>query len=636
MKRTSSASTQVIHSHNVIEKLFNSSSDINLSESKLRGYMITGETDYLHDYKISSKSAIKQIQDLLILTSDNSDQTQKIEQLLKLTQSRFSLIEYFIQLRSTHDLQYIIDYVHKNKYVLQSGKNLSNQIRELSNHIIDNENNYLFTRNLSASLQFQRITFLASVGSGLSIFILVLCYIFLSRQLIYQFKVERNLHQSKKDLAVLAYYDTLTGLANRTMLIKDINNATAHIEHNKNISLLYLDIDNFKNINDSYGHPIGDKLLQEFSKRLNSLTYTEKTIYRLGGDEFAIILRNIKNIQDIKDICQQILSTTKHAIHLDNNKLYITCSIGISASPYNGMNADSLLKNADIAMYRAKKLGKNTYQFCTPELTIEFEDLAVLEQNLHHAVIKNKFVLFYQPKMCLHSDVPTGVEALIRWQGPNNELIYPANFISLAENNGLIVPIGEWMLRSVCEQGFQWQKDGLLLHNISINVSIRELMTHNFIDRVRAIISESNFNPSLLEFEVTETILMNNSVNNFSVLTELKNMGIKITIDDFGTGYSSLSYLNFFSIDKIKIDQSFVKEISSTDHNPTIINTIILMAHSLGMKVVAEGVETTKQLDFLKQRKCDEVQGYYYSHPLSAGEVHGFFKDKASEKRNIN
>ncbi len=288
-------------------------------------------------------------------------------------------------------------------------------------------------------------------------------------------------------------------------------------------------------------------------------------------------------------------------------------SMGISVYPYNGVDAKTLMKNADIAVYRAKELGKNNYQFCTHEMTLAVEERALLDYHLHDAVLKEEFVLLYQPKVALHDESPVGIEALIRWNRPNGSLVYPSHFISLAESNGLIVPIGEWMLRTACLQGKSWLAMGLPVKNIAINISTRQFIESNFVERVVTIVDETGFDPSLLEIEITESILMENTNNNIASLKALKKLGVTITIDDFGTGYSSLNYLRQFPIDKLKIDQSFVSEITSASHDSSIISAIIVMAHSLGIKVVAEGVETSMQADFLQKHGCDEAQGFYYS-----------------------
>lgn len=442
----------------------------------------------------------------------------------------------------------------------------------------------------------------------------------LNRQLILQTQQDKLIRNTENELFRLAYYDTLTGLPNRTMLASKIDQAIYELKTNQFVSLLHMDIDHFKNINNSLGHELGDELLMSFCDRLYGVVNSDVIISRLGGDEFTILMTTEK-INEIEILAIKIINSFREPIMVRSHKLFITVSIGISVYPYNGLDAKTLLKNADIAMYRTKELGRNNYQLCTPEMALEVEERALLDYHLHQALQREEFVLLYQPKISLSDGKIIGLEALMRWNRPSIGLVLPESFIGLAESNGLIVPISEWLIRTVCMQTKKWQREGLNIQNVAVNVSTRQFSISDFSTHIRKILAETELDPRCLEFEITERVLMENSFDNFSALRTLKEMGIKITIDDFGTEYSSLSYLRFFSIDKIKIDKSFVEEITETNQSSSIINAIIVMAHSLGITVVAEGVETSVQATVLKQYGCDEVQGFLYNPALQADKI---------------
>lgn len=426
-------------------------------------------------------------------------------------------------------------------------------------------------------------------------------------------------------LLYLAEHDVLTGLPNRKLIEEYLLTAIANSKENdKKTAVLFIDIDYFKFINDSMGHHMGDRLLIKISALLKNCLRPEDSIGRLGGDEFLVIIPDIDSSEDVILILERIQKQIQNKIILDGKELFITTSVGVSIYPEDGRNVQALIKNADIALYRAKEKGRNNFQFCTIEMTLKAENRALLQKDLHHALDNDEFVLYYQPKIEVKTRKTIGMEALIRWKQGSN-IIMPVNFIYAAEESDLIIPLTEWVLRTACLQNKQWQKEGLPEIPVAVNLSINNLNVR-LLEVLEKILKTTDLNPNCLEVELTESILMVNIENNIKILNAIKDMGIKIAIDDFGTGYSSLSYLTRFPIDYLKIDQSFVRDIPTDKNKSAIVIAIIAMAKSLGFKVIAEGVETEEQLSFLSKEGVDEIQGYYFSTPLPSTEVPTFFQ----------
>lgn len=609
----------VIHSHNVIEVADNILFNFDESESKQRGYLLTDDIRFFNTYKLSIAELYKEMPTLVHLTKDNPDQNNRVKYYESLISKRIVLIDGIINIRKAAGITAAANEMKKDSYV-----QLIKTIRLTAHSIIDEEKRILSLRNANAVKDAYRASNLVILGDTFSLILILFCFYYLNKHLSFRVRAENKIQESEDELLRLAYYDTLTGVASRSLLIDNLEQAIRQSEmHSHNVALLFLDVDKFKDINDTLGHETGDELLKLLAKRLNNLIRGNDTLSRLGGDEFLIVLTEIDHIKQIAVITQKILDSLSEPFVVMHHNLFITASIGISIYPHNGTDAQTLMKNADIAMYRAKDLGKNNYQFCTPKMSRQVKERILLEHHLHQAILHEEFDLLYQPKILLKNEKMTGVEALIRWNRPQ-EVVLPSEFISLAEGNGLIIPIGEWMLRTACLQGKKWQDAGLPLFTIAVNFSTRQIDSDDFVLRVKNIIREMDFDSELLEFEITESALMENSAKNIATLHALKDMGIKIAIDDFGTGYSSLSYLRHFAIDKLKIDKSFIKEIVTVEHDASIINAIIAMAHSLGMHVIAEGVETKIQHDFLQRQNCDEAQGYYYSSPISSDKISKF------------
>jgi diguanylate cyclase (GGDEF)-like protein len=420
----------------------------------------------------------------------------------------------------------------------------------------------------------------------------------------------------------LAYYDALTGLPNRTLLEDRVVNALSGARRRKEkIALLFLDLDRFKIVNDTLGHSVGDILLKEVAERLKRWVREQDTIARVGGDEFVIMMTGIQSAPDAAMAAERIvdLMTTKFSVR--DHSLNVTCSIGISMFPEDGLDGETLLKHADAAMYSAKQKGPNNIEFFTEDLSIQMVERLNLESGLRLAIERQELYLVYQPQMDIATEKIVGVEALLRWKHPEMSLVPPDRFISVAENSGLIVPIGEWVLKTACAQARKWQDEGHPAMSIAVNVSAVQFRQDGFRDLIKRVLRETGLPPQYLELELTESLLLTNADVMFSVLQELNEMGLQLAIDDFGTGYSSLSYLKQFPVKKLKIDRSFIKNVALNASDAAITTAIIGMAKILGLKVIAEGVENEAQMSFLREHRCDEIQGYYFSKPITAAEV---------------
>ncbi|RFC40191.1 MAG: PAS domain S-box-containing protein/diguanylate cyclase (GGDEF) domain-containing protein [Candidatus Nitrotoga sp. CP45] len=427
---------------------------------------------------------------------------------------------------------------------------------------------------------------------------------------------------AEERMVYIAQHDFLTNLPNRMMLHDRLAQAIAHAgREQRKVAVMFLDLDRFKGVNDTLGHLVGDKLLKVVAGRISSVARTSDTVSRLGGDEFAIMLPYVENTDDIATIAVKLLTSIAGPCVIDGNEIEVTTSIGISVFPEDGNDSESLIAHADAAMYQAKGNGRNNYQFFTHEMNRRSLERMAIKNKLSHALERNELFLLYQPQVNLQSGRIVGVEALIRWNHPVHGNVLPAQFIPIAEENGLIPPIGEWVLREACRQNQEWRKLGLAKITMAVNLSAVQFRQKNLGEIIKAILYESGLAPSGLELEITEGVVMQDAEAAILLLEDMKAMGLKLSVDDFGTGYSSLSYLKRFPIDKFKIDQSFVRDLATDTDDAVIVSTIISMAHSLKLKVIAEGVETLEQLAFLKQQGCDEIQGYYFSQPICAEEL---------------
>jgi diguanylate cyclase (GGDEF)-like protein/PAS domain S-box-containing protein len=418
-------------------------------------------------------------------------------------------------------------------------------------------------------------------------------------------------------MAHSAEHDFLTGLPNRMLLSDRVSQSIVLARrHAKQLALLFLDLDGFKHINDSLGHPIGDKLLQSIAKRLITCVRASDTVSRQGGDEFVVLLSEMQHPEDAAIAARRMLESVAAPHSIDQHELHVTTSIGVSVYPDDGLDAETLIKNADTAMYQAKENGRHSYRYFKQEMNARAVERQFIEESLRRALERHEFALHYQPKINFKTDAITGAEALLRWTHPTRGPISPSEFIPVAEDCGLILPIGNWVLRQACEQARAWVDAGLPVGSMAVNVSAREFRDENFLDGLFVILGETGLDPRLLELELTESVLMKHSDSAACVLHALRDRGVQVAIDDFGTGYSSLSYLQKFPIDALKIDQSFVGQIKAAKDDASIVSAVISMARSLHLRVVAEGVETHEQLEFLQAHDCDEAQGFYFSRPV--------------------
>ncbi|HTQ76286.1 MAG TPA: EAL domain-containing protein [Burkholderiales bacterium] len=439
-----------------------------------------------------------------------------------------------------------------------------------------------------------------------------------------QYSIERKRYQEQ--LEYQANYDALTGLPNRNLLHDRLRQSVFAQRFVRSIGVVFLDIDHFKFVNDSLGHNVGDKLLQRVAERLMGSVRDGDTVARLGGDEFILILNDQTGQEVIYRAMQRIISKIAEPIEIDGQELLVTASAGISMYPQDGPDVDTLLKNADAAMYRAKDKGRNNFQFYTAEMNRQVNERLKMESSLRRALERREFELYYQPRICVTSGALVGCEALLRWQHPELGLTLPERFIGLAEETGLIVPIGEWVIRTACSQARAWQKKGMAPITVSVNLSMRQFKQEGLAAVVDEALRQSGLDPRRLEMELTESLVMQDTEAAIHVLGRLREIGVELSVDDFGTGHSSLSYLTRLPISALKIDQSFVQAVMGTgDSDEGIVaQAIISLGHNLKLKVVGEGVETRAQFDFLKRHGCDEVQGYHFGRPMPASNFERF------------
>lgn len=438
--------------------------------------------------------------------------------------------------------------------------------------------------------------------------------------------VEAKLLEHQERLYYMVHHDTLTNLPNRLLLQDRLSRMMMKANRNDTyVAVLFLDLDRFKKINETLGHDVGDKLLLEVARRLEECVRKSDTVGRLGGDEFAVLLDDLHDVKFVAVVARKILHALSKPIVIQEFELYATSSIGISLFPDDSPDVDVLLRCADTALYRAKEAGKNNYQYYTTDMNTRAFEFLLLESGLRKALVNNELVVFYQPLIDLKTNKLIGMEALLRWLHPEKGMIAPGDFIPLAEETGLIDPIGDWVMRTACSQNKKWQDAGYPPVKVSVNMSARQFNKKDITEQIGEILEDTGLSPEYLGIEITESVIMRDASSTITTLTSMHEIGISLSIDDFGTGYSSLSYLKLFPIDNLKIDRSFVSNITSDSTDAAISASVIMLAHSMNLKVVAEGVETQDQLDLLRRQGCDFVQGYLFSRPLSAEEFVPFF-----------
>lgn len=425
--------------------------------------------------------------------------------------------------------------------------------------------------------------------------------------------IEARVHELLK-VSHLLQYDVLTELPNSTLLGDRLNQSLAlSRRHDKQLAVMFLGLDRFKRINNALGHPVGDEMLKQVGRNLVATVRESDSVFRYGSDEFVVILADVRHPQQTKGIAEKLLNAIRVPQHIAGHDLSVTASLGISIYPDDGFDAIALIKKAETAMRNVKESGPNDFSFFIDEMNQRARDQQSIESGIRLALERNEFVLHYQPKLDLGSGQVVGAEALIRWQKPGHGLVYPSEFISVAEDSGLIVPLSKWVLAEACRQSCAWQAAGLPKICMSVNMSAIDFRQRDFIDGIEQTLKQTGLDPALLELEITEGVLMQNVESTVNALTRLKEMGVRLAIDDFGTGYSSLSYLRRFPIDVLKIDQSFIRGLSNDSSDAALVSAIISLGRSLKLTIIAEGVETLEQLDFLKAHRCEEGQGFYFS-----------------------
>lgn len=444
---------------------------------------------------------------------------------------------------------------------------------------------------------------------------------------------ERKLYEAR--IEQQANYDTLTGLANRSLLSDRLERGIlTAATYGTRLAVVFVDLDRFKYINDSLGHHVGDQLLCAMAQRFKSCVRDCDTVARLGGDEFVLLLNGLSDADNVASLLERMLALISQPWSTSNGEFEVTCSVGVALYPDDGADAQTLLKHADSAMYRAKERGRNNFQFFTSELNKLMTERFELESGLRRALERDQFCLYYQPRIELRSGNIIGAEALIRWRLNDDEIMLPGRFIPVAEETGLIVPIGTWALHAACTQNQTWLQSGLPPIAVSVNVSLRQFQRDDLPNTIAEVLKQTGLPTSGLEIEVTESTVMHNAERLINMLCAIKAQGVQISVDDFGTGYSSLSYLRRFPIDRLKIDRSFVQDILLDHDNGAIVRTIIALGHNLGLKVVAEGVESAEQMVYLRDNGCDELQGFYYGRPMPAADFERMLRDNLARRKS--
>jgi diguanylate cyclase (GGDEF)-like protein len=484
-----------------------------------------------------------------------------------------------------------------------------------------------YAESLNAAAR--RLTLLISITGGLLSLALVAGAVLMTRRTLARLQAaDAQRREAEAQLAQLAHYDALTGLPNRSLFQDRLGQAIARAHRSgRLVALMFLDLDRFKEINDTLGHEAGDRVLREAAARLRTHLREGDSVARLGGDEFTVLLEDVEGSDQVRGVALKLLRAFAEPMALQARDFFVTLSIGVALYPRDGSDAETLIRHADTAMYQAKSEGRDNFQFYMPDMSVAVHERVSLEGSLRQALERGEFVLHYQPVVRLTDGEIASAEALLRWRHPQNGLVPPGRFIGVAEQTGLIVPIGEWVLREACVQAMRWQLSGLRPLRVAVNLSARQFRKAGLAESIRAALRASGLESKWLTLEITESLLMDNAAASGAVLRSLQEMGVSMALDDFGTGYSSLAYLKHFPIDIIKIDRSFVRDIASDADDAAIVRATIGLASSLGMQTTAEGVETAEQLAYLREHGCRYAQGYLFSVPLPAEEFAALLKD---------
>jgi diguanylate cyclase (GGDEF)-like protein len=618
----------VRHTHEVIENIQDMRVAWETISSASRGFILTGNEFYFDEYRASVAKAEQERTIVRRLTVDNPIQQRQFPILDALFTEKVQRIELIAGLRRTRGLAAAAAALQS-----ETDTRTAAEFEALATQLQDEELRLLVLRDAESSRRMRQVKTGLVLGGFLGLLIAGASCWSLQRGGAARELAERALNHSNDRLVKAAdaaqamtqlmthsaEHDALTGLPNRLLLNDRLGQAIALAERHKGqIALLFLDLDGFKHINDSLGHSFGDKLLQSIAVRLATCVHAPDTASRHGGDEFVILLPEVRQPEDAAAVARRLLEALAKTYSIGRHVLHVTTSIGVSIYPGDGLDVEALIKNAETAMYQAKENGHDSYQFFRSAMNVRAVERQSIEEQLRHALERKELTLHYQPKINLDTGAITGAEALIRWIHPIRGLVSPDQFIPIAEDCGLILPIGDWVLREACAQARAWEDAGLPAITMAVNVSALQFRKPNFLEEVYSALIETDLDPRYLELELTEGALMMRAESTASILSTLRGVGVRVAVDDFGTGYSSLSYIRKFPLDALKIDQSFIRQITTIPDETTIVRAIISMARSLDLRVIAEGVETPDQLDFLKAHGCDEAQGYYFSQPVPA------------------
>jgi len=580
------------------------------SEIELRGYILSRERDRLSRAQAFLGRSANLVQTLRALSGAIPDQMQQVELLGALIGEESDRFAALIEIHSQKGVSAALRSISAT-----ASAATTRRIQLLTTDLMASANARLARRTEQSKHSSDLSVVTAVIATLLNLGLLGVVILLARREI-------KDRRHAEEVVRFAATHDPLTGLPNRLLLTERGNRALAAAKsQGRGIAVLFIDLDRFKNINDALGHEAGDRLLQNVANRLARCVRRSDTVARQGGDEFVVLIEAFQGPSDLAQVAEKILVQVAEPMTVYGREFQITASIGVSTCPVDGDDLQALLKNADIAMYRAKQQGKNTYQFYGEQMNRHSIERLELETALNRALERDELTLHYQPKIQARTGRVTGIECLLRWQHPTLGLVPPDQIVPLAEETGLIVPIGKWALRTACLQARKWAEQGLPLMRMAVNLSARQFMSATLLDDVMGTIAETGMDPRFIELEVTESVMMPEPEQAVRLLRDLKAIGVRLTIDDFGTGYSSLAYLKRLPIDSVKIDASFVRGIPVDASDVAITETILAMSGSLGLKVVAEGVETRDQMNFLERRGCDEMQGYYFSKPLPAEQL---------------
>lgn len=579
------------------------------SEAGQRGYIINQKTEYLEDSSEVLRAADRRLNDIRTLIGSDAGALEKIDSLKSSIAARTAEFERTLELLTNGDSQGALKAISTDgsRRNLEDTYELVRQLRAKQGALFMER-----TRQVQEESRYSLAT--QYIATFLGLVLLGLIYYLVYREI----TVRR---QTEEKLRIVATHDPLTALPNRTLLHERLSHALAKAQrHGRQLAVLLVDLDRFKHVNETLGHEAGDTLLQVAARRFYDCLRETDTMARQGGDEFVVLMDELPDREPIARVSQRLMEAMAQPFVIDGQEIHLTASIGISVYPEDGR---TLLRNADIALYRAKEKGRNTCQFYSAQIDSYSRERLALESGLRRALERDELRLYYQPKVDIAAGHVCGMEALLRWQHPEVGLIAPDRFIPVAEETGLIRPIGAWVLKTACMQNRAWRRQGMKRFPIAVNLSPRQFAEESLVEDIKSALADSELEASDLELEITESMVMDDPEQAVSILRRLKDQGIRMAIDDFGTGYSSLAYLKRFPIDSVKVDRSFVEDIPQDVDSMAIAQAVIAMAHSLRLKVVAEGVESEAQLSFLRSEGCDEIQGYYFSAARTAGEIPG-------------